>query len=103
MVSDLNDAEDNLILLKEMRAMTEDFFLRMRQVAAVLKARHVSELVRLRKLRGEADSWEDDRGKDSKTHQALSADVQEFLRSRVGPSNIYTVGRSHIDNLGSAD
>ena len=51
MVSDSNDAEDNLILLKEMRAMTEDFFLRMRQVAAVLKARHVSELVRLRKLR----------------------------------------------------
>ena len=90
-VSDSNDAEDNLILLKEMREMTEDFFLRMRQVAAVLKARHVSELVLLRKLRGEVDSWEDDRGKDSKTHQALSADVQEFLRSRVGPSNIYSV------------
>ena len=103
MVSDSNDAEDNLIFLKEMRIMTEDFFLRMRQVAAVLKARHVSELVRLRKLRGEADSWEDDRGKDCKTHQALSADVQEFLRSRVGPSNIYTVGCSHIDNLDSAD
>ena len=55
------------------------------------------------KIKGEADSWEDDRGKDSKTHQALSADVQEFLRSRVGPSNVYTVGRSHIDNLGSTD
>lgn len=67
-VSDSNDAEDNLILLKEMRIMTEDFLLRMRQVAAVLKARHVSELLLLRKLRGEADSWEDDRGKDSKTH-----------------------------------
>ena len=102
-VSELNDAEDNLILLKEMRALTEDFFLRMRQVAAVLKARHFSELVRLRKLRGEADSWEDDRGKDSKTHQALSADVQEFLRSRVGPSNTYTVGRSDIDNLDSTE
>ena len=103
MVSDSNDAEDNLILLKEMRAMTEDFVLRMRQVAAVLKARHVSELLRLRKLRGEADSWEDDRGKDSKTHQPLSANVQEFLRSRVDPSNVYMVGRSHIDSLDSTD
>lgn len=83
--------------------MTEDFLLRMRQVAAVLKARHVSELLLLRKLRGEADSWEDDRGKDSKTHQPLSADVQEFLRSKLGPSDVYVVGRSHIDNLGSAD
>lgn len=74
----LDDSEEEISRLKDMRGMVEEFHQHMLQTATDLKAMHIKEFLHLRKLRN-------DDGKDDKSHNNLSADIQAFLRSRLGP------------------
>ena len=104
-VTGLDDTEEKLKHFKRMREMLEDFYQLMYQITADLKAKHIEEFVHLRKMRNEMECDGDE--KTGGNYNDLTADVQAFLRSRLGPPRSYEVGSNpgsksfeqYFDNL----